>query len=205
MSMHTFVYIDEYMHICSKYSNKEVQSCEKQIRDVQKHAWYCSFLFIQKAALKSTWTSEWRRRCACVCVYVFESCVVSWGPFAWATSSFWQEQHSDLQSHMAVPCKLIVFGAVTEPSSFRSMAGSRVAVWSVWGNDTSDFADVEAVKAATNLKLQLEATAQKATWCHCLVQRWIRSWNSHEQKLNSANFLSWFRTLTKISADYASE
>ncbi|CAL1138060.1 unnamed protein product [Cladocopium goreaui] len=28
-------------------------------------------------------------------------------------------------------------------------------------NDTSDFADVEAVKAATNLKLQLEATARK--------------------------------------------
>eukprot|EP00435_Cladocopium_sp_Y103_P014243 s2874_g3.t1 len=28
-------------------------------------------------------------------------------------------------------------------------------------NDTSDFADVEAVKAATNLKLQLEATAKK--------------------------------------------
>ena len=50
-----------------------------------------------------------------------------------------------------------------------------VPTLSVWGNDTSDFADVEAVKAATNLKLQLEATAKKATGCNPAI-RAIRSW-----------------------------
>ena len=130
--------------------------------------------------LQQYWTSEWRPGCVCVweCheVHLLEQL------------RHFGKSSTQISGRPMWLCHASSVFLVLLTAKFISIHGQR-------GNDTSDFADVEAVKAATNLKLQLEATARKATWYNLGATESggtakIRSWIQP--------IVSWFRTMENL-------
>lgn len=123
---------------------------------------------IMQEHLQQYWTSGWRQGCVCV--------RVSWGPFAWATSSFWQEQHSDLwSSHVAVPRKLTVFGAFNSQVYFNPWPARQWHQWLCRCGGSKSYNQPEAPTGSNGKKGNLVQP-----WCHRIRR------NSQDQKLNSA-------------------
>lgn len=120
------------------------------------------FLIIQKTSVRSTWAPLCKNtlnstelvsegKDVCVCESVMRSiCLSNFVILARAAL------RSPVKKWLCHASSGVL--VLKKTAKFISIHGQH------WGNDTSDFADVEAVKAATNLKLQLEATARKATW-----------------------------------------